>query len=53
MPLKTGKSQKIISEKLAGTPLRQAIAIALEEARRSGEKIKGGKNVRVAKSVKT
>lgn len=44
MPLKKGKtksdiSQNISTEVHAGKPKRQAIAIALETARRSGAKI--------------
>jgi hypothetical protein len=40
MPLKTGKSRKTISanirrEKAAGKPHKQAVAIALDKARRS------------------
>lgn len=46
MPLKMGKSKEVIShnirkEKAAGKPQKQAVAIALETARRSGKKKKG------------
>lgn len=47
MPLKKGSSKKVISEnirreKAAGRPQNQAVAIALETARRSkGQKRKG------------
>lgn len=44
MPLKKGKSKKVIGENIAteireGRPRKQAIAIGLSEARRSGAKI--------------
>ena len=44
MPLKKGKSKRVISENIetemsAGRPQKQAVAIALETARRSGAKI--------------
>jgi len=48
MPLKKGKSNKIISENIAemvhsGHPKRQAIAAALNTARKSGKNILGRK----------
>jgi len=44
MPLKHGKSKKAISSNIAteiehGKPQKQAVAIALSEARRAGAKI--------------
>lgn len=47
MPLVKGKGQKAISEnikteKAAGRPQAQAVAIALSEARRSGKKPQSG-----------
>ena len=44
MPLKKGKSQKVINRNIRteishGKPKKQSIAIALNEARRSGAKI--------------
>lgn len=44
MPLKKGKSKEVISSNIrtevnAGKPQKQAVAIALNTARKSGEKI--------------
>jgi len=46
MPLKSGKSKKVVSENIrtemrAGRPQKQAIAIALSKAGRSRRKAKG------------
>jgi len=48
MPLKKGKSQKVIAQNIrteiaAGKPQRQAVAIALDTARRSGSKRAGSR----------
>lgn len=48
MPLKKGKSKKIISQNIAemiesGHPRKQAIAASLNTARKSGAKIKKNK----------
>ena len=57
MPLKKGKSKETIShniraEKAAGKPQKQAVAIALETARRSGgKKKKKGKRPSPAESM--
>lgn len=44
MPLKKGKSKKVVSQNIrtemeSGKPQKQAVAIALSEARRSGPHI--------------
>ena len=48
MPLKRGSSQKVVSanirtEMRAGRPQKQAIAIALNQARKTGKRSKRGK----------
>lgn len=45
MPLKKGKSKKVVSENISemmhsGYPQKQAVAAALNQARKSGAKIK-------------
>ena len=59
MPLKKGKSRKVISENIrelmeTGRPQKQAVAIALSTARKGGAKIpkKRRKVVRRKRSVK-
>lgn len=56
MPLRKGKSKETVShnikvEKAAGKPQKQAVAIALETARRSGKKKKKGKRPSPAESM--
>lgn len=51
MPLKTGTSKKTVStnirtERESGTPLRQAVAIALSVARRASRKLRKRKKQR-------
>ena len=48
MPLKSGKSRKVISDNIktemhAGTPQRQAVAIALTKAGKSNKRSTGGR----------
>lgn len=54
MPLKKGKSQKVISGNISemiksGHPRKQAIAASLNEARESGARIKKPKRTRHGK----
>lgn len=56
MPLKKGKSRKVIGENIkemeaSGHPAKQAIAASLNEARKSGAKIPMKKN-KIAKKGK-
>lgn len=54
MPLKKGRSKKVISENIkelmeTGRPQKQAIAISLEQARKAGAKIPKKKKTTVRK----
>lgn len=49
MPLNKGKSNRVVSENIremvaAGHPQRQAVAAALNQARKSGKKVSKKKN---------